>query len=135
MKDYICLEKILENYPECMIDRHQFVAVLSDFFPKDQITKNLILSVYDSDICVELATFGDISRANIDRYIRILKDNYKIESKQARKALNIWIDALNLMPANKRESIINTLYYCNTADNFHYYHYYSYFHYGQYCPC
>lgn len=87
------LQQILKLYPEALNDRKLLSSLLADFFPSEPLLKNLILDVYDCDILAELSETKSGTK-DYYRFQKRLCDDYGLDDDYARKALDIWIEAI-----------------------------------------
>ena len=75
--------QMLQQYPESVIDRKKFIALIKDYFPEQQMQVNLITMVFDLGIVEEIKKASNISNAFAFRFVKRLLDEYGVSRVNA----------------------------------------------------
>lgn len=96
MEDDKILAKIIQDYPDALLDRRKLQALFLDFFPKDRLKRNTLLMVFDDGIVNEIKTMTQIDRMTLHRFVKSVEQGYGIKTKNAENAVMAWASAVVL---------------------------------------
>lgn len=84
--------KMLNEHTEMVYDTRKFKGLLSDYFPKRDWKKNLILELYQLGIVEEIDKMNQIDILSFHRFKKELEEIYGTQRENAEWAVNTWIE-------------------------------------------
>lgn len=102
----IDLKIVILQHPDCLDNNKKLKAVLLDLYPN--IARGLLCvlcAIQAVGIVTELKEKSSITELDLDRYRRILEDNYGMAGNVVNSALDLWQSALHLPSKDERETI------------------------------
>lgn len=96
MEDYKVLAKIIQDYPDALLERKKLQALFLDFFPQDRLKRNTLLMVFDDGIVSEMKGLTEIDRIALHRFVKSVEQGYGIRTRSAENAVTTWAQAMGL---------------------------------------
>ncbi len=81
---------LLRQYPNAVENKKQFVGLMKDIFPGQQMQVNLINITYDLGIASDIAKAPEINNPFAFKYVKQLVDEYGVSRVNADWAVSIW---------------------------------------------
>jgi hypothetical protein len=81
---------LLQNHSEALTDRKRFAGLLKDLMPGMALQTNLLLNLFDIDICNEIDKIKQIDYNFVYRFVKRLRDEYGVSKDIAEWAVTMW---------------------------------------------
>lgn len=92
------LKTIIQNYPEAISNSKRIKALLMDYLPENKLLRNLLCTCIEEGIIDELRSRNSCSKADIERYERIITNSHGCSLEKAEEVVWLWIEALDVNP-------------------------------------
>ncbi len=89
------LSCLLNEHPEAISNRQALKAMLSDYFPQNKLTVNMLMMAYDEGLVTEIIESTDIDILTESRMQRVLINNYGITEDLSESIITIWKKSLS----------------------------------------
>lgn len=81
---------LLRQHPAAVSDRKQFIGLMRDIFPEQQMQVNLIATDFDLGITAEIRKAAHISNAFAFRFVKRMLNEYGVSRVNADWAISVW---------------------------------------------
>ena len=105
MEDYQVLAKIIQDYPDALLERKKLQALFLDFFPQDRLKRNTLLMIFDDGIVNEMKGLTQMDRIVLHRFVKSVEQGYGIRTRNAENAVVTWAQAMGISLDNGMPSV------------------------------
>ncbi len=102
----IDLKKIIRQYPDCLVNKTKFKAILSDCYPDMKRDINIIFIIYECGILAKLRDKTFINSIEYTSYVSQLEDEYGINPSYSKIAIDTWAQALQITIKSQPNNLI-----------------------------
>lgn len=102
----IDLKKIIQQYPDCLVNKTKFKAILSDCYPDMKRDINIIFIIYECGIFAKLRDKASINSIEYTSYVSQLEDEYGINPSYSKTAIDTWVQALQITIKSQPNNLI-----------------------------
>lgn len=92
----IDLKNILKQHPSCLSSRVSFKSVLTDTYPEEKRTINILTILFECGIAQKIKNKPILGDTDLQALLAQIENDYGIVSKYSLESIRIWADAFDI---------------------------------------
>ena len=98
----IDLKNILKQHPRCLSSRVSFKSVLTDTYPEEKRTINILTILFECGIAQKIKNKPILGDTDLQALLAQIENDYGIVSKYSLESIRIWADAFDISVDTKK---------------------------------